>query len=103
MRLYRNRQGLTKGKNKKAKKTTANQKQVASKKNKQAAAKKQQAKLAAEKTRQGSKTPHKTRPELMAEMIAMVAAWFPERHFLLVVDSLYSGKSVLRTLPSNFA
>ncbi|MCC7335242.1 MAG: transposase [Pirellulaceae bacterium] len=38
----------------------------------------------------------------MAEMIALVAAWFPERRFLLVVDSLYSGKSVLRTLPSNF-
>lgn len=102
MRLYRNRQGLTKGKNKKPKKTTASQKQAASKKNKQAVAKKQQAKRTAEMNRQGSKTPHKTRPELMAEMIAMVAAWFPERHFLLVVDSLYSGKSVLRTLPSNF-
>jgi hypothetical protein len=57
-------------------------------KNQQAAAKKRQAKRAAEKTRQGSKTPHKTRPELMAEMIAMVAAWFPDRQFLLVVDSL---------------
>lgn len=102
MRLYRNRQGLTKGKNKKAKTTTARQKKAASKKNKQAAAKKKQAKLKAEKNRQGSKTPHKTRPELMAEMIALVAAWFPDRQFLLVVDSLYSGKSVLRTLPSNF-
>lgn len=61
-----------------------------------------QAKKAAEKNRQGSKTPHKTRPELMAEMIELVAAWFPDRHFLLVVDSLYSGKSVLQTLPSNF-
>ena len=29
----------------------------------------------------------------MAETIAMVAAWFPERHFLMVVDSLYSGFS----------
>lgn len=101
MRLYRNRQGLTKGKNKKPKQTTASQKKAASKKNQQAAAKKRQAKRAAEKTRQGSNTPHKTRPELMAEMIAMVAAWFPDRQFLLVVDSLYSGKSVLRTLPSN--
>ena len=101
MRLYRNRQGLTKGKNKKPKKTTASQKKAASKKTQQAAARKRQAKRAAEKTRQGSKTPHKTRPELMAEMIAMVAAWFPDRQFLLVVDSLYSGKSVLGTLPSN--
>jgi len=101
MRLYRNRQGLTKGKNKKTEKVTASQKKAASKKNQQAAAKKRQAKRAAEKTRQGSKTPHKTRPELMAEMIAMVAAWFPDRQLLLVVDSLYSGKSVLGTLPSN--
>ncbi len=102
MRLYRNRQGLAKGKNKKPKKISAAQQKAAAKKNKQAAAKKKQAKLTAEKNRQGSKTPHKTRPELMAEMIALVAAWFPERRFLLVVDSLYSGKSVLRTLPSNF-
>lgn len=102
MRLYRNRQGLTKGKNKKPKKISAAQQKAATKKNKQAAAKKKQAKLTSEKNRQGSKTPHKTRPELMAEMIALVAAWFPERRFLLVVDSLYSGKSVLRTLPSNF-
>jgi len=102
MRLYRNRQGLTKGKNKKPKKTTASQKKAASDKNKQAAKKKKQAKLTAEKNRKGSETPHKTRPELMAEMIAMVAAWFPDRQFLLVVDSLYSGQSVLRTLPTNF-
>lgn len=102
MRLYRNRQGLAKGKNKKAKTISARQKKAASQRNKQAAKKKQQSKRTAEKTRQGSKTPHKTRPELMAEMIAMVAAWFPERCFLLVVDSLYSGKSVLSVLPSNF-
>lgn len=102
MRLYRNRQGLTKGKNKKPKMTTASQEKAASKKNQRAATKKREAKLAAEKTRRGSKTPHKTRPELMAEMITMVATWFPDRQFLLVVDSLYSGKSVLGTLPSHF-
>ena len=38
----------------------------------------------------------------MAEMIALVAAWFPDRRFILVVDSLYSGKSVLSKLPENF-
>jgi DDE superfamily endonuclease len=102
MRLYRNRQGLTKGKNKQPKKMTASQKKAASRKSKQAARKKRQAKLNAEKNRQGSQTPHKTRPELMAEMITLVAAWFPNRQFLLVVDSLYSGQSVLRTLPKNF-
>ncbi len=32
----------------------------------------------------------------------MVARWFPDRKFILVVDSLYSGKSVLSTLPENF-
>ena len=102
MRLYRNRQGLTKGKNKKAKQVTASQKRAASKTNKQVAAKKKQTKLKSEKNRSGSKTPHKTRPELMAEMIALVAAWFPDRRFMLLVDSLYSGKSVLGKLPSNF-
>jgi hypothetical protein len=102
MRLYRNRQGLTKGKNKKTKPTTQKQKRAASKKAKQAANRKREAKANAKKTRQGSKTPHKTRPELMAEMIALVAAWFPDRRFVLVVDSLYSGKSVLATLPENF-
>ena len=101
MRLYRNRQGLTKGKNKKRKNTTASQKQAASKTSKKAAEKKKQSRRSAEKNRKGSKTPHQTRPELMIEMLAMVAAWFPDRQFLLLVDSLYSGKSVLRKLPSN--
>lgn len=85
MRLYRNRQGLTKGKNRKTKRPTNAQK-----------------KANAKKTRKGSKTPHKTRPELMEEMIALVASWFPNREFILVVDSLYSGKSVLLKLPTNF-
>jgi len=49
-----------------------------------------------------STRPYKTRPELMAEMITLVAAWFPDRKFILVVDSLYRGKSVLSKLPNNF-
>lgn len=102
MRLYRNRQGLTKGKNKKTKRPSGTQKKAASNKTKQAANRKQQTKRNTQKNRQGSKTSHKTRPELMAEMLALVAAWFPDRQFLLLVDSLYSGKSVLSTLPSNF-
>lgn len=102
MRLYRNRQGLTKGKNKKAAKKSVARKKAASKKSKQTAAKKKQSKKAAKKNRQGSKEPHKTRPELMTEMIVLVAAWFPDRQFVLVVDSLYSGQSVLGKLPSNF-
>ena len=102
MRLYRNRQGLTKGKRKSAKKPTASQKKAASKKAKQAAEAKKKAAANALANHKADKTPHKTRPELMAEMIALVAAWFPDRKFILVVDSLYSGKSVLSILPDNF-
>ena len=102
MRLYRNRQGLTKGKNKPTKRRTKAQQRAAAKPAQQAVAKKQQAKVNAEKNRRGSETPHKTRPELMAEMITLVASWFPDRKFILVVDSLYSGKSVLSKLPDNF-
>ena len=102
MRLYRNRQGLTKGKNKSKKKPSAGQVKAASKKAKQAAAAKKKAKANTKASRQAGKKPHKTRPELMVEMIALVAAWFPNRRFVLVVDSLYSAQSVLSTLPKNF-
>lgn len=102
MRLYRNRQGLRKGKNKQAKRPTTEQKKAASSKTKQTAEKKKQTKSNAKKNRQGSETSHKTRPELMSEMITLVASWFPDRKFILVVDSLYSGKSVLSKLPTNF-
>ena len=93
MRLYRSRQGLTKGKNKKAKRPSNSQKKVASKK-----AKKEQTKANAKKNRKGTKT----RPELMSETITLVASWFPDSKLILVVDSLYSGKSVLSKLPTNF-
>jgi len=67
-RLYRNRQGLTKG-------------------------------------RKGHRPPpdpnHRTRPELAREMIRMVAAWFPQRQFVVAGDSAYGGQSVLRYLPAN--
>ena len=102
MRLYRNKQGLSKGKRKKTKKPTANQVRAASKKAKQAAEKKKQAAKNAKRSNKADAKSHKTRPELMAEMVALVAAWFPDRRFILVVDSLYSGKSVLSKLPDNF-
>ena len=101
MRLYRNRQGLSKGKKKGQKKKSSKAATKASTKAKRAAAAKKKAAKNAKANRKDVK-PHKTRPELMAEMIAMVAAWFPDRHFILVVDSLYSGKSILSTLPKNF-
>jgi len=37
----------------------------------------------------------------MREMLTLVASWFPERRFLFVADSLYTGESVLRYLPAN--
>jgi hypothetical protein len=34
-------------------------------------------------------------------MLELVASWFPDRQFLFVGDSLYTGESVLRHLPKN--
>jgi hypothetical protein len=102
MRLYRNKQGLVKGKNKVKKKRNASRTKAASKKAKAAARAKKKAAKKADAVHKKDSSPRKTRPELMAEMIALVAAWFPDRKFVLVVDSLYSGKSVLSNLPENF-
>ena len=74
-RLYRNRQGLTKGKrNKNGKNAT--------------------------KPRRRDPN-HRTRPELAVEMLTLLASWFPERQFLVSGDSAYGGCSVLSKLPSN--
>jgi hypothetical protein len=74
--LYRNRQGVTKGK-KKAER--------GAKKSKPA----------------GRPTTHRTRPELAVELISRLAGWFPQRQFLVTGDSAYGGKSVLSHLPGN--
>jgi hypothetical protein len=68
-RLYRNRQGLTKG-------------------------------------RKGKKPPrrdpnHRTRPQLLVELLTLLSGWFPERTFVLSGDSAYGGQSVLSKLPPN--
>lgn len=115
MRLYRNKQGVTKGKAKpvtkgKAKpkgetkqkpapstKRQKKQAKPAQRKKRAAAARRKQA-ANREKT---SVSPHRTRPELMREMLQLVAAWFPERRFLFVADSHYTGESVLKYLPKN--
>lgn len=101
MRLYRNQQGLKKGKNKTKKKKSAKATKAASKKAQKKAAAKKKAAANAKANQKKDKSPHKTRPELMAEMVAMVAGWFPDREIALLVDSLYSGNSVLATLPEN--
>jgi hypothetical protein len=72
-RLYRNRQGLTKGKKNKRKKTSK------------------------PKRPRG----HRTRPELAVEMLQMIASWFPERVLIVSGDSAYGGGSVLQKLPEN--
>jgi SRSO17 transposase len=71
-RLYRNRQGLTKGKKK-------GKKQKPAKRDRN----------------------HRTRPELAVELISLVASWFPDRKLIVSGDSAYGGASVLRKLPPN--
>jgi len=89
-RLYRNRQGLTKGKKAKGKKAKA------AKKGKGAKAK------AKRRAQQRPADPnHRTRPQLAVEMLHLLAGWFPQRRFLVSGDSAYGGQSVLQPLPSN--
>jgi SRSO17 transposase len=80
-RLYRNRQGLTKGKKDRAK------------------GKKGRAKAKAAKTKHDPD--HRTRPELALELINLVARWFPDDEIILTGDSAYGGASILRHLPAN--
>jgi hypothetical protein len=70
VRLYRNRQGLTKGKKGRAK------------------AKKAKA-----------DPNHRTRPELAVELLKLAATWFPNDEIIVTGDSAYGGKSVLSHLP----
>src|SRR5271170_1526380 len=72
MRLYRNRQGLTKGKKGKAK-----------------------------AGKRKADPNHRTRPELAIELISLAATWFPQDQIVLTGDSAYGGKSVLSHLPAN--
>jgi hypothetical protein len=72
VRLYRNRQGLTKGKKGKT------------------------------KSSQGKADPHhRTRPQLAVELITLVSTWFPHDVVVVAGDSAYGGKSVLSQLPAN--
>src|SRR3954454_19979559 len=76
-RLYRNRQGLTKGKGGKpnGRKTRA-------------------------KTAPTAHDPdHRTRPELALELIRLAAQWFPDDEIIVTGDSAYGGASILRHLP----
>lgn len=72
-RLYRNRQGLTKGK---------------------------KGKKGVQKSARRDPN-HRTRPELFVELLTLVSGWFPERNFVVSGDSAYGGGSVLQKLPAN--
>ncbi len=77
-RLYRNRQGLTKGK-----------KTVKGKKD-------------AKKSSKPKHDPnHRTRPELALELIDLAALWFPNDEIIVSGDSASGGQSILAHLPQN--
>ena len=77
LRLYRNHQGLTKGKTK------------------------DKGKGKGAKRKRPVDPDHRTRPELAVELIEHFAKLFPERRIVVSGDSAYGGKSVLRHLPAN--
>ena len=81
-RLYTNLQGVAKGKK------TENRKKKTEPKRKK-------------KWRRPPGSSHRTRPELLVEMLTLLAGWFPDRQFVVCADSAYAGKSVLRRLPAN--
>jgi hypothetical protein len=104
MRLYRNRQGLTKGKNKPSRGTKKKAAPSTKRQRKQAKRQARKQRRAAARRAKTATTPekkHVTRPELMREMLQLVASWFPEHRLLFLGDSLYTGESVLRFLPDN--
>jgi DDE superfamily endonuclease len=50
-----------------------------------------------------AKQEHRTKCQLAAEMIVVVAGWFPLREFLVVADIAYIGKALLKGRPANVA
>jgi hypothetical protein len=84
--LYRNRQGVTKGKAKAHAKLSE----------------KERAKQKREEAKKRAADPdHRTRPQLAVKAISLIASWFPDRQFVVTGDSAYGGRSVLSKLPPN--
>ena len=46
---------------------------------------------------------HRTKSQLAREMVEVVASWLPGRRLLVVADSAYLGKHLLKGLPENVA
>ena len=85
--LYRNRQGVTKGKKAKSGAKLS---------------KRERAKQKREEAKKRAANPdHRTRPQLAVKAISLLAEWFPDREFVVTGDSAYGGKSVLSQLPKN--
>jgi len=53
--------------------------------------------------KQGSKSnkEHRTKSQLAAEMVVVLAKWLPQRKILVLGDSAYIGKHLLRQRPAN--
>jgi hypothetical protein len=53
--------------------------------------------------KQGSKpkSQHRTKSQLAAEMVAVLAGWLPQRKILVLGDCAYLGKHLLRQRPTN--
>jgi DDE superfamily endonuclease len=47
------------------------------------------------------KKEHRTKSQLAAEMVRVLAGWLPERQILVVGDSAYIGKHLLKERPAN--
>jgi hypothetical protein len=54
-----------------------------------------------EKQGSKSKQEHRTKNQLAAEMLTVLAGWVPTREILVVADSAYIGKHLLRPRPAN--
>lgn len=88
-RLYVNRQGVAKGKKAKA----AQKRRTSGRGGAPAPPKPKKSRPA--------DPHHRTRPQLLVEMLAVLSGWFPDRRFVACVDTGYAGQSVLRHLPAN--
>jgi|HubBroStandDraft_6_1064221.scaffolds.fasta_scaffold184460_1 hypothetical protein len=47
------------------------------------------------------KKEHRTKSQLAAEMVAVLAGWLPQRQILVIGDSAYIGRHLLRERPAN--
>ena len=54
-----------------------------------------------EKQGNKSRKEHRTKSQLAAEMVAVLAGWLPQRKILVIADSAYIGKHLLRERPAN--